>query len=118
MIRVAVTGGRKYDDADHVYRTLDEVHREHTISCLIEGEASGADSIAKCWAEHNLIEIDPYPANWKKLGGGIDYGAGPRRNRKMIDDGKPDLLVAFPGHRGTADMVRRATDAGIPVRFA
>lgn len=118
MIRVAVTGGRKYDDADHVYRTLWEIHREHGISRLIEGEATGADSIAKAWAVHNFIELDPYPAKWKKPGGGIDYGAGPRRNQKMIDEGKPDLLVAFPGHRGTADMVRRATEAGIPVRFA
>lgn len=28
---------------------------------------------------------------------------------------RPDLVVAFPGGRGTADMVRRATAAGIEV---
>ena len=34
----------------------------------------------------------------------------------MIDRGKPDLVIAFPGGRGTEDMVTRAERAGIPVR--
>jgi UDP-N-acetylmuramoylalanine-D-glutamate ligase len=33
----------------------------------------------------------------------------------MLAEGKPDLVVAAPGGRGTADMVRRARDAGIEV---
>jgi len=33
----------------------------------------------------------------------------------MADAGA-DLCIAFPGGRGTADMVRRARAAGIPVR--
>jgi UDP-N-acetylmuramoylalanine-D-glutamate ligase len=33
----------------------------------------------------------------------------------MLDVGKPDLVVAFPGGRGTADMVRRAKEAGVEV---
>ena len=33
----------------------------------------------------------------------------------MIDVGKPDAVIAFPGGRGTADMVQRANQAGIPV---
>lgn len=33
----------------------------------------------------------------------------------MIDEGKPDLVVAFPGGRGTADMVNKALAAGIKV---
>lgn len=43
--------------------------------------------------------------------------AGPIRNQRMLDEGKPDLVVAFPGGRGTADMVRRAKAAGVPVRL-
>jgi ABC-type branched-subunit amino acid transport system substrate-binding protein len=34
----------------------------------------------------------------------------------MIREGKPDAVVAFPGGRGTADMVRQARAAGIEVR--
>ena len=33
----------------------------------------------------------------------------------MLDDGKPDMVVAFPGGRGTEDMMRRARNAGIRV---
>lgn len=46
------------------------------------------------------------------------YGksAGPIRNQTMLDDGKPDLVLAFPGGRGTADMVAKAEKHGIPVR--
>lgn len=33
----------------------------------------------------------------------------------MLEQGKADLLVAFRGGRGTADMVRKAKNAGLPV---
>jgi hypothetical protein len=33
----------------------------------------------------------------------------------MLGQGHPDLVVAFPGGRGTADMVRRANAAGVRV---
>jgi hypothetical protein len=33
----------------------------------------------------------------------------------MLDEGKPQLVVAFPGGRGTADMIGRARAAGVPV---
>jgi hypothetical protein len=48
-------------------------------------------------------------ADWEKLG----RSAGPIRNQAMLDEGRPDLVVAFPGHHGTADMVRRARAAGV-----
>jgi hypothetical protein len=44
-------------------------------------------------------------------------GAGTDRNQKMLEAGA-DLVIAFPDGRGTADMVRRAHRAGIPVREA
>jgi hypothetical protein len=41
--------------------------------------------------------------------------AGPLRNQRMLDEGKPDLVVAFPGGGGTKDLVRRAVKAGVSV---
>ena len=41
--------------------------------------------------------------------------APPLRNQRMLDEGKPDLVVAFPGGGGTKDMVRRAVKAGVPI---
>jgi len=37
------------------------------------------------------------------------------RNQQMLDESRPDLIVAFPGGRGTKDMVDRATKAGVKV---
>jgi len=48
---------------------------------------------------------------WDKIG----KKAGPLRNQRMLDEGKPDLVVAFSGSGGTKDMVRRAVKAGVSV---
>ena len=53
--------------------------------------------------------IELFPADWKVRG----RAAGHIRNQQMLDEGRPHLVVAFPGGRGTADMVRRARAAGI-----
>jgi UDP-N-acetylmuramoylalanine-D-glutamate ligase len=36
----------------------------------------------------------------------------------MLRDGRPELVVAFPGGKGTAHMVKLARAAGVPVRQA
>jgi hypothetical protein len=63
------------------------------------------------WADVFGVPFRIFPANWKKHG----RAAGPMRNQQMLDEGKPDLVIAFPGGSGTADMVRRAKAAGVPV---
>ena len=40
------------------------------------------------------------------------------RNERMIVEGKPDLVIAFSGGEGTADLVSRARAAGVPVEQA
>ena len=115
-MRVLVTGGRDYhniNDARVIYATLDAIHGENEITALIHGDAHGADRLAAAWAYDNKVDEEAYPADWARYG----KAAGPIRNQSMVD-AKPDLVVAFPGRRGTADCVRRAKLAGIPVRFA
>ena len=111
MTRVLVCGGRHYADMMHVYRTLDVLHMERRITCVIQGGASGADMDAATWAVKRGVRDETFNADWKQHG----RAAGPIRNQRMLDEGKPDLVVAFPGGRGTADMVRRAKAAGVPV---
>jgi hypothetical protein len=112
-MKVLVCGGRGYDDVDHVYRVLDAIHTLRPITCIIEGGAEGADYLACRWsAARGLDEHQRFSADWNCDG----RAAGPKRNQKMLDDGKPDLVVAFPGGRGTADMVRRAEASGVPVQ--
>lgn len=112
MTRILVTGGRDYEDVGAIYTTLSAIHAETPITLLINGGATGADAISKVWAAGRRVAIKIYRADWQKHG----KSAGPIRNQRMLDEGKPDLVVAFFGGRGTADMVRRAEAAGVEVR--
>jgi hypothetical protein len=109
-VRILVCGGRDYDDADLVREVLDE--QFEVVSCIIHGGSRGADSLARAWAKRNGVMTEQYSADWRQYG----KAAGPMRNQQMLNSGAPDLVIAFPGGRGTADMVRRAKDAGVPVR--
>lgn len=81
------------------------------IDKIIHGGCRGADEGAADWAVSEGIKVVAVPANWKKYG----KAAGPMRNRKMIVDHKPDAVVALPGGRGTADMIRAADEHGVRV---
>lgn len=111
-MRVLVCGGRDWCDILAMMISMDKVYDERgPITHLMHGGAQGADDEARVWALQRDIPTTPYPADWRTHG----KAAGPSRNQRMIDEGKPDLVVAFPGGRGTADMVRRAKAAGIEV---
>lgn len=111
-MRVLVCGGRDYSDVDRLYAELDRIHARTPITCIIEGGAKGADYLAAQWsAKTGLNNHARFEADWAVHG----KSAGPKRNQRMLDQGRPDLVVAFPGGRGTADMVARARAAGVPV---
>ncbi len=112
---VLVTGGRDFDDRALVDRVLDELKP----SLVVHGGARGADRLARFWARANGVRQRIHNAKWERFG----RAAGPLRNQAMLDEqaacGEPiALVVAFPGGKGTADMVRRARSAGIAVRMA
>lgn len=109
-MKIAVTGGRNFSNDTLVNSTLDSIHTTTPITTLIHGNCSGADSLCREWARRAGITIISRPADWKQHG----RAAGPIRNREMLAM-KPDLLVAFPGGRGTADMVGAAKKAGITI---
>lgn len=106
-MRVLVCGGRDWDDWESVYRELDK--RSPTM--VINGGAMGADQNARMWARDKNVPCVTLEADWTRLG----RRAGPIRNQAMLDELRPDLVLAFPGGRGTADMVRRARKAGVEV---
>lgn len=107
---VLVTGGRDYADKKKVYETLDSLG---PITKIIHGAARGADSLANQYAEDRSIPCSKYPANWTKYGN----AAGPIRNSEMLTlNPDIDLVVAFPGDRGTNDMKSKAKKKGITVK--
>lgn len=111
-MKILVCGGRNYANREFVFSTLNTIHASYEggITCVVHGDAAGADSIADEWAREESIRRLPYPANWKKNG----KAAGPIRNGRMLAE-NPDiaLVVAFPGGTGTEDMIRKAEAAGI-----
>lgn len=125
--RIVVTGGRDFADEAFCFDRLDYVHRTRGVSLLIEGEASGLDKMARRWAESRGVPVLPFPADWDNItrpgavvrkrrdGKLYDAAAGGLRNQQMIDEGKPEGAVAFPGGSGTADMVGRLHRAKIRV---
>lgn len=106
-MRLLVCGGRYFDDRERVFREMDRL----SPSLVIHGGASGADRLAGLWAESRGIPLCVFPANWKRFGN----MAGPKRNAWMLEHGLPNRVLAFPGGRGTENMVSQAEGAGIGV---
>lgn len=111
-MRVLVCGGRDFVDRRTVYSELDAIHAATPISALMHGNARGADQLADDWAAGKVQTLTFLPL-WEEQG----RKAGPIRNQKMLDEGKPDLVVAFAGGRGTADMLARAKKAGVTIVY-
>lgn len=78
---------------------------------IVHGAARGADLLAAHVAEELGYEVEAHPAQWDLHG----RSAGFIRNEAMAQS-DVDLVIAFPGGRGTADMIRRAESYSIPVR--
>jgi YspA, cpYpsA-related SLOG family len=109
-MRVLVCGGREFTNRAGLQQSLDALNAQHgPFTCLMHGGAVGADTEAGLWAEARSIPVQVFAADWE----GEGHKAGPKRNRRMLAEGKPDLVVAFPGKYGTAHMVRIAKLDGV-----
>lgn len=106
-MKVLVCGGRDYTNVSNIQEILDALKPTE----LAYGDATGADYFALCWANSREVSSSMFVADWKTHG----RAAGPIRNQLMLETFKPDLVVGFPGGRGTADMLRRSRAAGYPV---
>jgi len=116
-VRILVSGDRHYAHRDRVYAALDVLDRLNGIEAVIEGTADGADTFGGDWADLHGKEHLRFPPDWNKY----HRAAGPIRNGQMLKEGYPDLVAAFHDNilesKGTADMLRQAIRAGVPVRL-
>jgi hypothetical protein len=139
-IRILVTGSRSWEDVELLDDALRDAWHdatqvfgpEHPV-IVVHGDCrKGADFFARHWSVANGVRQEKHPADWtgrcaaecppdhrlnRDSGQSACPTAGPRRNQTMVNLGA-DLLVAFQrsNSRGTADCIRRAEKAGIPVR--
>ena len=114
---VLVCGSRFWTDGKFIRKILQKYQEDCSIEAVVEGEAFGADKLAREAAESLRIPVRPFPAIWHQYG----KAAGPIRNQQMLDEGKPDMVLAFHDNlhqsKGTADMLRRARRREITVRI-
>ena len=108
---VLITGGRKHSDYKTLQKALDPL-LVHPDLILIQGGAKGADRMAKDWADRAHVHCATVEALW----GAFGPGAGSKRNSAMLLL-KPDFCIAFPGGRGTHNMVTKCREANVPVCF-
>lgn len=105
-MKILVCGGREFSDQE----VINYVLGQYDISLIIQGGSTGADFLAKKYATENQIQYEEYPADWDHHG----HMAGPIRNQQMIER-RPDLVIAFPGGKGTKDMIKRSLKYNIDV---
>jgi hypothetical protein len=117
--RILITGSRDFDNPGLLTYELalaagkSGLPRNEVV--IVHGACpTGADAQAAGFAAMHGYRTEEHPADWQQ-----GKSAGPRRNAAMVALGADVCLALFqPGaaSRGTSDCVRKALDAGIPVR--
>lgn len=113
--RVLICGDRNWSDVNLILSGIRRVQKWREIDVIIHGGARGADSIAGQVAESLNIPTEVYQPDWDTHG----KRAGILRNQEMLDEGKPDLILAFHDDlehsKGTGHMVKIARQIPVPV---
>lgn len=118
-MRLLICGDRNWVDGAGIIEALRQIERAGgTIELIIEGDARGADRLGGKAAEYFELPILKYPAPWSTYGN----AAGPIRNRQMLEEGKPDVVLAFHddilNSKGTKNMMEISHKAGLQVILA
>jgi hypothetical protein len=107
-----ICGGRDFADQEMFDGAMSQlIDLRGMPGRIVHGAASGADTLASKWGHRHALQVVAMRADWEKHG----KAAGPIRNQEMLDLHRPDFVIAFPGGRGTADMVARARKASVEV---
>lgn len=109
-MKLIIAGKRDFNDKEFVYKEIDEyISVIGKPSEIIEGGASGVDSIAIEYGILHKIPIKTFFADWDTHG----RAAGPIRNEQMAKyaskNGDGHLLAFWDGQsRGTKSMIEQA----------
>ncbi len=104
-MKILVCGGRDYTDYERFCDVMEDADCSLSPTVIVQGGARGADRLAMRWAKEHDVACITVDADWDTHG----RAAGVLRNQRMLDE-HPDIdqVIAFPGGRGTEDMVLRA----------
>ena len=106
-MKLAVIGGRDFEDYDLLKKNLDEIKNIH---CIVSGGAKGADLLAEMYASSHDLPVKIFPANWDKYG----KKAGFKRNKQIVEE--CDYLIAFWDgvSRGTQNSIELCEKNRVP----
>lgn len=112
-MRVLIFGSRHWENTKLIADIVKDLKNKYGDIIIIEGGCRGADYCGKvaAWLTHTKYE--EYKADWS-----IGKKAGPLRNQRMIDEGKPDVAYCFhediENSKGSKDMYNRLKKHNIP----
>jgi hypothetical protein len=114
-LKALFCGGREWTDREAIILWLKHI-KSLGFTSIIEGEARGADTIAREEADKLGLYVYRVPADWKRFG----RAAGRQRNYAMLNM-QPDLVVAFHENinnsAGTRHMAKISKEKGVPVIY-
>lgn len=130
MKKVIVAGSRTFTDGTYLKETLDNLYKEDFI--LVSGCANGADKLGEQYATARGLQIEKHYAKWSDISvpnavvkynqyGPYNAMAGHNRNQEMLNsllnnDDKGEVVVFWDRKsKGTENMIKIATKAGLPV---
>lgn len=109
-MRILCCGDRNWTSISKIRTRLEEYR--NTDTTIIHGNARGADRLSAQVAMELGLKVLSFPAQWERYG----KAAGPIRNQQMLDEGSPELVIAFhndiENSKGTKDMLNRAKVSG------
>lgn len=114
-MKVLVCGDRNWTNKKLISEIISILFQKFGELIIIQGEANGADTLGKSIALENNYQCLGFPAKWNLYG----RSAGPIRNTQMLEEGKPDLIIAFHNNitasKGTFNMLLQAAKYHVPV---
>lgn len=105
-MKVVICGSRDCEKLALIEKAVKESGFE--ITCVISGDARGADKLADLWAKNNKIDRVIMPANWEGRG----KSAGIFRNLRMIEYADGVIAIWDGKSRGTKNSIETAKNLG------
>ena len=121
VFALLIAGSRDYTNYPEFCAVVDHllsVVRAKYDILIIEGEARGADTLARQYAVDHRYRLAPFPAHWKEYG----KSAGLYRNELMADEltlyhHRAALFFWDRESRGTAHCIREVKKRGIQYKI-
>lgn len=107
-MKVIIAGSRHMTQGELIQPAVDL--STFDVSEVVCGMARGADSLGNLWARAKGVPVKYFPAEWKRYG----RGAGPIRNKQMLDYADALIVFIWNNSRGSENMLAQTLAARKP----